>query len=114
MPGMLAKLPYLPDMREAGAPAAINRIYADIKNASGTPLVNLIYRHLATIPGGLEWVDILPTIKYLLGIVRSLRHVISEQLCNRRWLRHFGLFCANISSHCAAFDFPLTSIRPPP
>jgi hypothetical protein len=43
-------------MREEDAPATIGRIYADIKRASGTSLVNLIYRHLATIPGGLEWV----------------------------------------------------------
>jgi hypothetical protein len=56
MPNTFAKLPYLPEMREEDAPAAIARIYADIKRASGTSLVNLIYRHLATIPGGLEWV----------------------------------------------------------
>ena len=53
---MPAKLPYLPEMREEEAPAVINCIYADIKNASGTSLVNLIHRHLATIPGGIEWV----------------------------------------------------------
>ena len=56
MPSTFAKLPYLPEMREEDAPATIGRIYADIKRASGTSLVNLIYRHLATIPGGLEWV----------------------------------------------------------
>jgi hypothetical protein len=56
MPGPVAKLPYLPEMREEDAPDSICRIYADIKRASGTSLVNLIYRHLATIPGGLEWV----------------------------------------------------------
>ena len=47
---------YLPEMREDDAPSEIARIFADIKRASGTPLVNLIYRHLATIPSGLEWV----------------------------------------------------------
>jgi hypothetical protein len=56
MPNTFAKLPHLPEMREEDAPAEIGRIYADIKRASGTPLVNLIYRHLATIPGGLAWV----------------------------------------------------------
>jgi hypothetical protein len=55
-PGADAGLPYLPEIREEDAPAAIGRIYTDIKRASGTPLVNLIFRHLATIPGGLEWV----------------------------------------------------------
>lgn len=56
MPSTFATLPYLPEMREEDAPAPIHRIYADIKRASGTSLVNLVYRHLATIPGGLEWV----------------------------------------------------------
>ena len=51
-----ATLPHLPEMREEDATTTIGRIYADIKRASGTSLVNLIYRHLATIPGGLEWV----------------------------------------------------------
>ncbi len=54
--GAVAARPYLPEMREEDAPAAIGRIYSDIKRASGTSLVNLIFRHLATIPGGLEWV----------------------------------------------------------
>jgi hypothetical protein len=46
----------MPEIRQEDASAAVARIYSDIKRASGTPLVNLIYRHLATIPGGLEWV----------------------------------------------------------
>ena len=56
MPNRFTTLPHLPEMREEDAPATIGRIYADIKRASGTSLVNLVYRHLATIPGGLEWV----------------------------------------------------------
>jgi hypothetical protein len=51
-----SQLPVLPEIRQEDASVAIGRIYSDIKRASGTPLVNLIYRHLATIPGGLEWV----------------------------------------------------------
>jgi hypothetical protein len=46
----------LPEIIEQDASSAIREIYADIKRAQGAPLVNLIYRHLATIPGGLEWV----------------------------------------------------------
>jgi hypothetical protein len=56
IPGADAGPPYLPEIREEDAPAGIRRIFTDIKRASGTPLVNLIFRHLATIPGGLEWV----------------------------------------------------------
>jgi hypothetical protein len=56
IPGSVARPPYLPEIQEEDAPAAIGRIYTDIKRASGTPLINLIFRHLATIPGALEWV----------------------------------------------------------
>lgn len=49
------QLPF-PEIAEENASSAIREIYADIKRAQGAPLVNLVYRHLATIPGGLEWV----------------------------------------------------------
>ncbi|SIO40405.1 hypothetical protein SAMN05443247_04908 [Bradyrhizobium erythrophlei] len=54
MSSAFSQLPVLPEIRQEDASAAVARIYSDIKRASGTPLVNLIYRHLATIPGGLE------------------------------------------------------------
>jgi hypothetical protein len=56
MSSAFSQLPVLPEIRQEDASAAVARIYSDIKRASGTPLVNLIYRHLATIPSGLEWV----------------------------------------------------------
>jgi len=56
MSSTFSQLPVLPEIRQEDASVDIGRIYSDIKRASGTPLVNLIYRHLATIPGGLEWV----------------------------------------------------------
>jgi hypothetical protein len=56
MPSAFSQIPVLPEIRQEDASAAVAHIYSDIKRASGTPLVNLIYRHLATIPGGLEWV----------------------------------------------------------
>lgn len=46
----------LPEMRENEAPPEIAAIYGRYREATGTPLVNLIYRHLATIPGALPWV----------------------------------------------------------
>ncbi|MGI9408555.1 MAG: hypothetical protein ACR2OV_00675, partial [Hyphomicrobiaceae bacterium] len=45
----------LAELREADAPAAIVAIYEDIKRATGIPQVNLIFRHLATVPGMLAW-----------------------------------------------------------
>lgn len=46
---LLAELP------EARASGEQRRIYLEIKRLSGVPMVALIYRHLATIPGALEW-----------------------------------------------------------
>ncbi len=43
------------EIREADAPPAIAAIYAEIKAASGLPLVNLIWRHFAALPGVLPW-----------------------------------------------------------
>ncbi|MFC7541621.1 hypothetical protein ACFQU2_22130 [Siccirubricoccus deserti] len=43
-------------MREAEAPPEIAALYAALRQASGVPLVNLIHRHLATLPGVLPWV----------------------------------------------------------
>lgn len=46
---MLAELP------EAPASGELGRIYGEIRRLSAVPMVALIYRHLATIPGALEW-----------------------------------------------------------
>lgn len=46
---LLAELP------EAQATGKLRRIYSDIKHRSAVPMVALIYRHMATIPGALEW-----------------------------------------------------------
>jgi hypothetical protein len=45
----------LAEIREAEAPADTAAIYAQIKEASGLPLVNLIWRHFAALPGVLPW-----------------------------------------------------------
>ncbi len=46
---LLAELP------EAEAAGEVRHIYAEIRRLSGVPMVALIWRHLATIPGTLEW-----------------------------------------------------------
>lgn len=43
------------EIREAEAPPATAALYAAIKAASGLPLVNLIWRHFASLPGVLPW-----------------------------------------------------------
>jgi hypothetical protein len=45
----------LPELREADAPPAIAATYAALRDATGVPQVNLIWRHAATLPGVLEW-----------------------------------------------------------
>jgi hypothetical protein len=46
----------LAELREVDAPPDIASIYAALRQASGVPLVNLIHRHFATLPGVLPWV----------------------------------------------------------
>jgi hypothetical protein len=48
----LAFLAELPERDATGEKAAI---YAEMKRLGGVPMVALIFRHLATIPGGIEW-----------------------------------------------------------
>jgi hypothetical protein len=43
------------EVSEAEAPDNIRKIYTDIRACLGAPMVNLVYRHMATIPGCLEW-----------------------------------------------------------
>lgn len=45
----------LAEVPEDRAPEPVGRIYADIRRVTGEPGVNLVYRHLATLPGALEW-----------------------------------------------------------
>ncbi len=45
----------LAEIRPEDAPAGIAAIYADIRAVSGVPMVNLIWRHFAALPGVLEW-----------------------------------------------------------
>lgn len=45
----------LPELRESEAPPDVSAIYADMRQVMRLPLVNLIWRHLATLPGVLPW-----------------------------------------------------------
>jgi len=45
----------VPSIPEAAATGEIAALYADIRETLGVPLVNLIWRNLATIPGALDW-----------------------------------------------------------
>ena len=45
----------VPAISEADATGEIADLYADIRASLGVPVVNLIWRHFATLPGGLAW-----------------------------------------------------------
>lgn len=46
---------WLPEISEADAEGRIREIYAEIRTGCSVPMVALIFRHLATVPGALEW-----------------------------------------------------------
>jgi hypothetical protein len=45
----------LAEIRESDAPPEVAAIYEQLRRAYGLPLVNLIWRHFATLPGVLPW-----------------------------------------------------------
>lgn len=47
---------FLPELSEREATGEKAAIYAEMKRLGGVPMVALIFRHLATLPGGIEWV----------------------------------------------------------
>lgn len=55
MPETVTAAGLLEELPESRATGEVRRIYAEIRRLSGVPMVALIYRHLATIPGALEW-----------------------------------------------------------
>jgi hypothetical protein len=54
MKASLPQLDVIATISEKEADPSLTAIFADIKKTLGVPFVNLIWRHLATIPGGLE------------------------------------------------------------
>jgi hypothetical protein len=46
---------FLPELAERDATGEKAAIYAEMKRLGGVPMVALIFRHLATLPGALEW-----------------------------------------------------------
>ncbi|CAN5691599.1 hypothetical protein BH11PSE7_BH11PSE7_15950 [soil metagenome] len=56
MPGQHERQPpALAEISESAATGSVAALYADIRETLGADLVNLVYRHLATVPGALEW-----------------------------------------------------------
>ena len=47
--------PRFGQVSEAEAQGRVREIYDDFRSCLGAPMVDLIYRHMATVPGCLEW-----------------------------------------------------------
>ncbi|MBL8643615.1 MAG: hypothetical protein JNK21_06765 [Rhodospirillaceae bacterium] len=47
--------PLLPELKESEASGPIAAIYGELRLRLGVPMVNLIFRHMAAVPGCLEW-----------------------------------------------------------
>lgn len=56
---------FLPELQEKNAPPEIRGIYEEIRRLTGVPMVALIWRHLATIPGVLPdaWSSLAPILR---------------------------------------------------
>ncbi|MCG8542928.1 MAG: halocarboxylic acid dehydrogenase DehI family protein [Alphaproteobacteria bacterium] len=71
----------VPSITEAEADGEIARTYDDIRRTLGVPVVNLIWRRLAVIPGGLDWAWSGLKPLYASGAIqaagRALRHGLS-------------------------------------
>lgn len=52
----LAQTDPVPAVRESDAVGSTAEIFADIRETLNVDVVNLVWRHLATIPGALDWV----------------------------------------------------------
>ncbi len=70
----------VPTISERKATGAIKALYEDIKAVTGVPVVNLIYRHIAILPGGLAWSwEVLRPI-YASGEVANLAEQLMDDL----------------------------------
>lgn len=56
---------------EREAPPDVAALYADIRRVTQVPLVNLVYRHMATLPGVLPWVWSLIRPQILAGTIEA-------------------------------------------
>ena len=68
---------YLPEVGEQAARGSVAAVFADIRGTIGLPVVNLVYRHLATVPGRLEevWAAVATTLRD-----PAVRHISADLL----------------------------------
>lgn len=70
----------VPAITEAEATGEIAALYDDIRRSQGTPVVNLVWRHLATFPGALAWAWGVVRPVYVDGSAAALASVFRREL----------------------------------
>ena len=70
----------VPAVTEAEATGEIAALYADIRASLGVPVVNLIWRHLATFPGALAWAWNAVRPVYVVGSAAALAAAFRRDL----------------------------------
>jgi len=103
--------PTLKEVKETDATGKVAEIYHDLRHALGVPMVNLIFRHMATIPGCLEWTWSQLGPLYISGKIgresRKLTDVLPQDfkaVISTTDLSVAGLDCDTISVITATLD----------
>lgn len=72
--------PPLPEIKESDATGRIAALYDDIRAVIGVPMVNLIFRHMATIPGCLDWAWLTVRPLYLDGRIPAAANALTGEV----------------------------------
>ncbi len=101
----------VPSVREDQAEGEIAALYGDIRATLGVPVVNLIWRHLATFPNGLAWAWGAVRPHYLTGTVQAEARGLREHLVlaetpelSRAALRNVGITTADETAIVRVLD----------
>lgn len=70
----------LPEIKENDAKGHIAALYDDIRAVIGVPMINLIFRHMATVPGCLDWAWATTRPLYLSGAIPKAAAALTESI----------------------------------
>jgi hypothetical protein len=97
----------VPAISEASATGAVAEIFADIRTVLGVEVVNLIWRHLATIPDALPWAWGMLRPLYADGTIRAEAQALHTRIA----LPHLPPFPHDLLAAVGLGGDDLASIR---
>ena len=97
----------VPAIAEASATGAVAEIFADIRTVLGVEVVNLIWRHLATIPDALPWAWGMLRPLYADGTIRAEAQALHTRIA----LPHLPPFPHDLLAAVGLGGDDLASIR---